>query len=992
MTTAAANRRRLRIAAVWALAIAAAGGCGGGGGGGFTSRDQDGSTITSTNQAPVATFTVSNGDGLAPLAVGFDGSRSADPDGTIVSYRWDFGDGASSTSGPSAAHTYTDTGAFTVTLEVTDNQGALGTSQRSVRVRGASLSGTIGIAPGSSVDGDVNDQLTTPERNNSFGEAQALRAPLRLGGFVNRPGTGSESGNFRITGDPDDYYHLELAGGERIVLSIADPSADLDLELYGDGPEPRLIDASVSRDATEDLTVPAAPGGYFIRVLAVSGASNYVLSVGEPNPHGTEPQRAKRLSDPFVPGEVLVAADHADTVRRYRIERAPQGRHDYRLAAAEFRSAARELSFADVTLPAGGSASPDLKARYRTLLAAKHANTPGSAAMAEVNVLRQPLRTPNDEFYAAQWHYRAIDLEAAWQISTGQDTGHAPVVVAVVDTGVLLDHPDLQDQWLRDDAGRVVGYDFIQDATRAGDGDGIDPDPSDPGDGSRADGGGSFHGTHVAGTIAAESDNGIGVAGVSWGARLMPLRALGIGGGTTYDVMQAARYAARLSNVSGTLPSVRADIINMSLGSDFYSEAEQRTLNEVRARGVFVVASAGNDARDVPTYPASYDGVISVAASNSAGDRASYSNFGPLVDLAAPGGDGVDRTGDGRPDRVASTIGVGGGDQAVEFAYGLLQGTSMAAPHVAGVIALMKSVHPTLTPGEFDALLAAGRLTDDAGTAGRNDEFGWGIVNANKALQAALDALSDQGASSPPIISVSTGTLNFQAFTRELDFAVSNLGGAAATITVSTDSPWLTVAPLATAADGTGQYQAAVDRAGLGDGSYSGTISIVPDDPSVAGRTIQVVMLVTSPDVNADAGQHYVLLVDADTGSTVAGQIVNAQAGEYHFNVTDVPPGRYQLFAGTDLNDDDYICDGGEACGAYPSLANPTVISIDAQQQPVMTDFSFASEFRTTATPTVTSPATDASRPPGDGWRGVAIGKSRLPENGGNRPGADHEP
>ncbi|MFU8814415.1 MAG: S8 family serine peptidase [Pseudomonadales bacterium] len=985
MTTASTHRRRSLVVVACVLALAV--GCGGGGNGSFSGGTADGGSAVIPNQPPVASFSMTGGDGLAPLAVSFDASASADADGSIVGYRWDFGDGASSTAGPSVAHTYRDTGAFTVILEVTDDAGATGMAERTVRSRGASISGVVQIAPGSSVDGDVNDRLTTPVANNSFGEAQPLRSPLRLGGFVNRPGTGVETGNFFAAGDVDDYYFVELQGGERILLSIADPSADLDLELYAAAPTPSLIDASLSTDPSEDLTVPSTPGGYFIRVLAVSGASNYVLSVGEAAPLGMGPQRAKRLSDPFVAGELLLANGRAEPLRRLHIERA-RGGH-YRLAADRHTAAGR-LAFPGFDLPPGSTASAGQLARYHTLLAAKHARISGAAEVAEVNLLRQPMRTPDDEFYSAQWHFRAIDLEAAWQISTGQDTGHAPVVVAVIDTGVLLDHPDLREQWLRDANGRVVGYDFIQDPSRAGDGDGIDDDPTDPGDASRADGSGSFHGTHVAGTIAAQSDNGIGVAGVSWGARLMPLRALGIGGGTTYDVMQAVRYAAGLSNVSGTRPPVRADIINMSLGSDFYSEVEQRTLNEVRAQGVFVVASAGNEARDVPTYPASYDGVISVAASNSAGNRAAYSNFGPLVDVAAPGGDGIDRTGDGRPDRVASTIGVGGGDQSVEFAYGLLQGTSMAAPHVAGVIALMKSIHPTLTPAQFDALLAAGRLTDDAGTPGRNDEFGWGIINARMALQAALEALGEQGASPGAIVSVSTGSLNFQAFTQELDFAVSNLGSAAVNVSVSSNQPWLTVAPTGIAADGTGRYRAEVVRAGLDDGSYAGTISIATDDDSVAGRTIQVLMLVTSPDVDADAGQHYVLLVDADDGTTAAAEIVTAQAGEYHFKILDVPPGRYLLFAGTDLNDDDFICDGGEACGAYPSLANPSILNVDARQQPVIEALSFASEFRTTAT--TTSTAADGSTSPDDAARGLSIGKPRDSAAPANNPGVDHEP
>jgi serine protease len=935
--------------------LTALAGCGGGSGGGTPPPDS-GVAATTPAAGPVAGFTQSEALGAAPLPVTFDATGSRAGLGTISAWRWDFGDGTSSTTGPRVDHTFTEPGTYTVTLDVVDDGGASDSAVGTVRVTGGRVSGVVRIAPGSSVDSDVNDRMTSPTPNDSFAAAQALRNPVRLGGFVNQPGTGSATGNFRDRGDPDDYYFVALQGGERIVLSLGDPSADLDLELYRDAPEPVLVDASVSTDATEDLTAPDEPGGYFIRVVAVSGASNYVLGIGQPGPASFEPRNAKRLTDPFVPGELLVAAGPSSEVHRYRIERGPRGRH---LRLAERLADGGEIEFGDVRLPAGSRVAPGLLERYRTLTAAKSARTSGAAALAEVNVLRQPMRTPNDEFYDAQWHLRAIGLEAAWTISTGRDTGHPDVVVAVVDTGVLVDHPDLREQWLRDATGGIVGYDFIQDPDRAGDGDGIDPDPSDPGDGSRSDGGGSFHGTHVAGTIAADSDNGVGVAGIAWGARLMPLRVLGINGGTTYDVMQAVRYAARLSNASGTLPPVAADIINLSLGSDFYSEAEQRTFNQVRARGIFVVASAGNEARDVPTYPASYDGVLSVAATTSAGTRAPYSNFGPLVDLAAPGGDSEDRTGDGRPDGVASTIGIGGGDSPIEFGYSILQGTSMAAPHVSGIIALMKSVHPELTPAQFDALLADGRLTDDAGTPGRNDEFGWGIINADKALQAALEAAVEHGGSQGPVLSTSTGTLNFQAFTPELDFSVSNIGGGEVTVTVRADQPWLTVIALDVTEDGLGTYRARVDRSGLADGVHTATLDIRATDPDVAARSIGVVMLVTSPDADADAGQHYVILIDAETEAALPAQAVTATAGEYHFDLVDVPPGRYLLFAGTDLNDDGFICDGGEACGAYPTLTDPAVLTVAPREQPEISGLSFASEFRTTATTTpVASPVT----------------------------------
>lgn len=936
------------------------GACGGGGG------SSGGSTPQSTPSPPTASFTASPTDGLAPLAVSFDASASRDPDGTVTDYQWNFGDDSEAGGGPTTSHTYEDTGQFTVTLTVTDDDGQSDSTTRTVRVRGATVSGVIRVAAGSGVDSDVNDQFTTPVGNNSFGAAQPVGNPLRLGGFVNIAGSGAEDGNFTVSGDPEDYYFVDLEGGERIVLSIGDPSADLDLELFNDASPPELVDASISptpeedapEDFTEDVTAPDEPGGYFVRVVAASGASNYVLSISSDSQPAGVRRRAKRLTDPFVPDELLMTAGAREPVRRYRIERARGGRH-HNVVRADRASGATDMRVSRVQAAPGSRMSPALRARYRTLLAARDANRDAQTGTAEVNVLRQPLRVPNDDFYDFQWHYPAIELEQAWDLTTGAEPGNPQVVVAVVDTGVLLGHPDLQNQFLRDDNGQVVGFDFIQDAARANDGDGLDPNPDDPGDDGRGPGSGTFHGTHVAGTVAADSSNGIGVAGVSWEARLMPLRALGIDGGTTFDVMQAVRYAAGLSNISGTRPPRRADIINLSLGSDFYSETEQATLNEVRAAGVFVVASAGNGNSNVPSYPAAYDGVLSVAASTITDAQAPYSNFGATIDLAAPGGDfGTDADNNQRPDGVLSTLG-NQTEDGIDFVAGFLQGTSMAAPHVSGVIALMKAVYPGLSPGEFEALLESGSLTDEAGAPGRDDQFGWGIVNARKAVETAV---ASGGGSSGPALTLSTGTLNFQAFTRELEFTVDLLGDESVNVTVTTDEPWVSAAQSTPSADGLGQYLVTVERADLTPDRYSATITIEADNVDVTTRTISVLMEVARTDVDADAGQHFVILVDPDGEESLAAQIVNAVNGEYTFSLRDVPPGEYRLFAGTDLDNDNFICDGGEACGAYPSLSSPAIISVDARQQPDINDLSFVSEFRTTATTTQAAASAAAAR------------------------------
>jgi subtilisin family serine protease len=326
-------------------------------------------------------------------------------------------------------------------------------------------------------------------------------------------------------------------------------------------------------------------------------------------------------------------------------------------------------------------------------------------------IRKTSLGAPASDF-EARFAMRAL-AGAAWDITTGDPN----TIVSVVDTGVLLNHPDLSGQL-------IAGYDFISDPNRSLDGDGIDSDPNDPGDLSKNRTSSSFHGTHVAGTIGAASNNATGVAGVAWDVSIMPIRVLGLAGGTSWDIQQGVLYSARLPNDSTTLPPVRADIINLSLGGGGGSPTEQAVYTQARNEGVIIIAAAGNDNTPVPSYPASYNGVVSVSAVDLNKNKAPYSNFGSTVDVAAPGGDtSVDLNGDTYADGVLSPLADDSGSGLI-FNYVFYQGTSMAAPHVAGVAALMKSVSPALSPADFDMFLASGGLTEDLGASGRDDIFG----------------------------------------------------------------------------------------------------------------------------------------------------------------------------------------------------------------------------------------------------------------------------
>ncbi len=323
---------------------------------------------------------------------------------------------------------------------------------------------------------------------------------------------------------------------------------------------------------------------------------------------------------------------------------------------------------------------------------------------------------PNDPDYASlQWAlkasvpaspYYSANVAPAWDITTGSSS----VVVAVLDTG-YTDHADL------DPARLLPGYDFIADVDTANDGDGRDTDPHDPGDwityteANQIDGpfedcfaeNSSWHGTHVTGIIAATANNATGIAGIDWGARILPVRVLGKCGGVTSDIIDAMRWSAGLV-VSGvpTNPNP-AQVINLSLGGGTggCSSAMQSAINDVIAAGAVVVTAAGNSNENAANNePGNCAGVINVTSNRTDGFRASYANYGSTVTLAAPGGNGTCTTG------IRSLYDTGTRSPSAD-SYKCLQGTSMATPVVSAAISLMRSVGPTLTPAQIRTLLTS---------------------------------------------------------------------------------------------------------------------------------------------------------------------------------------------------------------------------------------------------------------------------------------------
>lgn len=781
--------------------------------------------------------------------------------------------------------------------------------------------GTITAAASSAVDSDVNDINAPYLSNDAFGFAQSIPNPVTLGGYVNRPNTGA-TGRSYLSGDTDDYFTATLVTDQVITLLIGNnQTANLDLYLYNSGQT--LISSSTGTGQTESITVPA-DGSYFILVHVDSGYSNYVLSIGQ----SAALAGAETALDPyadFVPGEIIVRfKDHAFSFGSMAEAGAAPSQGLIKKAGSRGNVELMDLGNEDnrqrifdhlgISIGAGKTARAllvgDERSRLKldTISVIEALRKRSDVLYAEPNYIRYASLVPDDTYYSLQWHYSLINLPQAWGITTGISS----VIVAVIDTGVLLSHPDLLGQF-------VSGYDFISSAANALDGDGIDSDPDDPGD--EGAGGSSFHGTHVAGTVAAATDNAKGVAGIAWGIKIMPVRVLGKLGGTSYDLMQSIKFASGIANDSGTLPAQTADIINLSLGGGSYSQAEQDVITQARSTGVIIIAAAGNSNSSSPSYPAAYDGVVSVSAVDMEKNRSYYSNYGSTIDIAAPGGDlRVDTNGDGYYDGVLSTLG-DDSSGSIKFIYAFYQGTSMAAPHVAGVAALMKSERAGLTPAEFDTWLEDGDLTEDIGTTGRDDDFGFGLIDAHKALIKA------GGAPASPLLAVNPSSLNFGSSGTSSTLSATNGGGGTLTLSAPTDDvSWLTVSASVVDADNLGTYAVTVIRSGLADGTYTATITFTSSANTV---TVPVIIQVSTDASAADAGYHYVLLLDPQTYDTKYQFSVGADNAAYSYLFSSITSGEYIIMAGSDLNNNNVICDPGEACGAYRTLNDPTTVNVN---------------------------------------------------------------
>jgi serine protease len=486
--------------------------------------------------------------------------------------------------------------------------------------------------------------------------------------------------------------------------------------------------------------------------------------------------------------------------------------------------------------------------------------------------IRHAHATPNDPGFTGQWYLRATEVSAvnataAWD----RELGGAGIVVAVLDTGVTYDHPDLG---RGDLGGRLLpGFDFVSSTLRGNDGDGRDAGPSDPGDwitdADKTDPtftncdvtGSSWHGTRVAGMIGALTNNSAGVSGLSWNSFILPVRVLGKCGGTDSDILAGMRWAAGLT-IPGAVPNpTPARVLNLSLGSTSACEQSYRTvIEELRARKVLVVISAGNEGT-VVSSPANCPGVASVAALRHAGSKVGFSNLGPEVTIGAPGGNCVNINGGPCLFSLDTTSNAGTqvlGAHIYTDQINSNLGTSFSAPIVSGIAALMLSRNSNLSTDQLLARLREGArpfptsIADDPTVqachvpANTQDvqlaqclctttTCGAGMVNAANSVEAADRPIA---AVALPI-SVSAGQM----------VSLNATGSAAACGRTVSAHSWTVIAPVSNPPAIAGADSANASVAAPGSGSITLRLTVTDN----LGRTDTAEVVVTPSSASTEA-------------------------------------------------------------------------------------------------------------------------------------------
>lgn len=769
-------------------------------------------------------------------------------------------------------------------------------------------------------------RISEIEPNDAFA-APARLPPLWRGStleVVGTVGTGQEAWGLV---DPDDHHRVGLLAQQHVALSlqfVEDDVAlgganDLSLALL-DAADGSTLDEVSGSTSPLVLAVEGGPSTpLLVRVRASTGHAPYVLSI-QLSPSVLLQKGVSAATAAGWSPDASAAFVAVDPPGRASTQDAPRCASGHVLVSfAEGIDGAAVLAAHGLTplrpvgcgaccvaFPSPLEGSGEAEA---VRVAARLAALPG-VRWATPDWLMTPLAEPSDARFAEQWNVMAVGGPGAWELTEGDPA----VVVGVVDTGIVP-HPDL--------VGRLVpGFDFISDPIISGDGDGRDTDPHDEGDGLWPSGTSTWHGTHIAAIIVAANNDTYGIAGLAPGCRVMPLRALGRTGGQIGDVADAILFAAGLAQApDGTTLAEPLRVVNISAGIAIDSPVLREACDLAAAAGVLLVAAAGNTGSSPIIYPARYESVLCVGACATELTSTSYSNFGPEMDLIAPGGDThQDAAGDGGNDGILSCW---LDETLVPASAGHMRssGTSQAAPHVAAAAALLLSREPGLDLAQLQSYLFT--TARDVDPPGHDLGTGHGFLQVHEALRAQNAALliSDLR---PPRLLLPWTSMYLSGLEDLREMPLLNGGGGvlllgAPTAWTHDGAPWLSASVVAAQLGGPAishdTLAVSIDQDALPaapDWSH-GIVTIV----DLLGTPLGRVTIVVGRGVTLRAGADLrVAPIDADGPGTFAPRLARATSDvDYRFWLRRLPMSPYLLRAGEDRDRDGFFCEPGDFCG-----------------------------------------------------------------------------